>query len=107
MANRLILLLFVLLAGCSTSPLMPKTVNVMLEAGADPIPPVAPSVQYYWTWDYEIPMPADNIEFDLESSPDFVNWTLVARTNQPPVPFNFTSDYLFFRVGAHWIIPPP
>lgn len=59
-----------------------------------------------YTWDYPLPMPADNIAFDFEGSTDLVNWYLIATTNQPPVVFDTSQWSEYYRVGAHWIIDP-
>lgn len=55
------------------------------------------------TWDYPIPMPVSNIVFDLETSVNLSNWTLICETNQPPVSHISTNQYEFIRVGAHYI----
>lgn len=61
---------------------------------------------YVWTWDYPIPMPADNISFSLEGSTNLVDWYQIVDTNQPPVPYDSYQPNEYFRVGAHWIIDP-
>lgn len=57
------------------------------------------------TWNYELPMPADNIAFDLESTTNLVDWRLIATTNQPPALWDSFDWTEYVRVGAHWINP--
>lgn len=66
-------------------------------------PPVHHSA---YTWDYEIPMPADNIAFDFEGSTNLIDWYLIVTTNQPPVRFDTYQWNEYYRVVAHWIIDP-
>lgn len=74
---------------------------------AQPLLVVPPPVHYSaYTWDYEIPMPADNISFDFEGSTNLVDWYLIVNTNQPPVSFDTYQWSEYYRVGAHWIIDP-
>lgn len=85
--------------GCVTGPLASPSPKVVVGSSLDQ--PGSITTNRTLIWDYPETMPVDGIEFDLEHSFDLIHWSLYCRTNQPPVPFGFTNEYEFFRVGAH------
>lgn len=117
----MIQLVCLFLVGCASSapipqmppvpgdPPSPTRRNVTIFSRAQPAIEVVtpPIVHTKWTWDYPEPMPADNIAFDFEGSTDLINWYLIVTTNQPPVSYDVSKWNEYFRVAAHWIVPPP
>jgi hypothetical protein len=57
------------------------------------------------SWPYWLPMPATNngaaIYFELWQSPDLRNWSVLTRTNKPPVVIPADSRCRFFKLRAY------
>lgn len=107
---KLLGLALILLAGCATSrPPMPPIIQrqALISATSADQPQVItpPSFHRGVTWDYIGPMPYFNVGFDIESSTNLTDWTLIITTNQPPVHWDSPNPTEFIRAGAHWIDP--
>lgn len=55
---------------------------------------------YSLTWSYPVPLPASGLSFNVYTSVDLQSWTLLLKTNQPPVPIGTTQPKGYFRVVA-------
>jgi hypothetical protein len=111
--HRFNCLILLLMTGCAaTNPIMPPmptsdTKVLVNSQGMAPSVVGEPLMHHGVTWDYDQPMPADNIAFDVEGSTDLLNWYLICTTNQPPVGWWSSAPNEFVRCGAHWIVPIP
>jgi len=56
-----------------------------------------------FVWDYPVPMPAENVAFDLEASTNLTDWRLIVTTNQSPAWCDTPNATEYYRLGAHWI----
>jgi hypothetical protein len=98
-----------ILDGCATQkPTAPIDRNIVVSGGHQQVS-IDPSPLFHHgvTWDYAIPIPADNIAFDVEASTNLTDWYLIVTTNQPPVSWDDYNPTEYVRCGAHWIIPEP
>jgi hypothetical protein len=92
-------------------PLMPKAPvkDVAITSRANLVSSVETPPDFHRgvTWEYEFPMPVDNIAFDVEASTNLFDWYLVVTTNEPPVNWIDSNPTEYVRCGAHWIVPIP
>jgi hypothetical protein len=90
--------------GSLTSDLRTRSSDVLVSASGQSGILLPPTFHRGVTWDYEIPMPADNVAFDLETSTNLTAWAWMVTTNQPPIYYDSPNPSEFVRVGTHWII---
>jgi len=104
---RYLAIALIALAGCATkNHPIPIERNIVVSGGRQQASiDTPPSFHRGVGWDYDQPMPADNIAFDVEASTNLTDWYLIVTTNQPPVSWDDYNPTEYIRCGAHWIVP--